>query len=811
MNGMLWGPYLGASHSGDEGPGVLSFDGLRTLPGGRVRTDPVKSGPHLWTDGTRLYAEGSGTRVGLGYGDLRGAFQAGEVVRQASTGATGLFVRITPDEIILLGQTAGFLATGGADQGVVGLTSGASARPTQVTLSPNTNFLERSDDGRSDFTPVMDVLGTSIEHSFVDCGKVASLGGRHLLLWFDYVVVGHTPGVWYNYPDEETEWHHLFTADLGSIKHFHGGVLMPGVDRGRDRLFVMTGDTDPESSILLCDDLGSLVTQPALWKHRWALDATGSARTAALRTGDGRQFCIGAGSQRYRAVDLIHDPASGYVYYVPDSTLGGVDTLMRFTPDTGVVQPVGQTHTKGSGWFGVRTSSGRILFTSVPERWGGVLLGDCDGYLRLWLLTPDGKDLVELRRWNSAGPPGADGLWGFKNVLEYGGAVWLPALGYDVLGGTAVGRLLDSAAGADLETDWASLMASQSGGPPADLVVDGNFNADPAPYFTARNCRMVRQQQVGPESERLPNAVYLTPSPTPGPSYARQVLPAEQVRGHWAYFSVSVLAPTSLPATQAVGAEITDGKDTRFVRLPNTSDSWQTLTTPVFVPNDAPYLHLRLYARSSLAGDGGVYFSRISLVPGALAGFPTAQAVVSGSAAREGGAWTYRYTITRTGPPNARALRLPVSTKATTAAQQLAADWVLLGPIEGSGAMWLYTDQAPSPASVDPGASATQPSALTFSLRSPSGPAQGDATLIDDSGGVVVQTVPVPSGTALLGDMNGDGRLNIADAVAMLRLLIAPNPPPPDAVATGDLNGDGRLTIADVVLLLRRILGLDHN
>ncbi|MDO8424603.1 MAG: Psg1 family protein [bacterium] len=57
--------------------------------------------------------------------------------------------------------------------------------------------------------------------------------------------------------------------------------------------------------------------------------------------------------------------------------------------------------------------------------------------------------------------------------------------------------------------------------------------------------------------------------------------------------------------------------------------------------------------------------------------------------------------------------------------------------------------------------------------------------------------------TALLGDVNNDGAVNILDYTKLLRIIIGLDP----AVPAADINGDGKVNIADLVQLLKTISG----
>jgi len=60
----------------------------------------------------------------------------------------------------------------------------------------------------------------------------------------------------------------------------------------------------------------------------------------------------------------------------------------------------------------------------------------------------------------------------------------------------------------------------------------------------------------------------------------------------------------------------------------------------------------------------------------------------------------------------------------------------------------------------------------------------------------------------LAGDVNGDGKLSISDAILALRAVVNLVTLDPQAISAADLNRNGRLDIGDVVSMLRRIVGL---
>jgi sugar lactone lactonase YvrE len=89
---------------------------------------------------------------------------------------------------------------------------------------------------------------------------------------------------------------------------------------------------------------------------------------------------------------------------------------------------------------------------------------------------------------------------------------------------------------------------------------------------------------------------------------------------------------------------------------------------------------------------------------------------------------------------------------------------------------------------------------------------EGDLIVADTGASKIREVFEVaaspPPPAALPGDVNGDGAINIQDAILVLNgisgggVLGSPNP-------AGDLNGDGRVNVQDVVAILRKSVGLE--
>ena len=66
----------------------------------------------------------------------------------------------------------------------------------------------------------------------------------------------------------------------------------------------------------------------------------------------------------------------------------------------------------------------------------------------------------------------------------------------------------------------------------------------------------------------------------------------------------------------------------------------------------------------------------------------------------------------------------------------------------------------------------------------------------------------MPIATNPKGDVTGDGKVDIKDAVTMLKIAVGAIEPTEAQRTAGDLNGDGKLDLADAILMLQRAIGL---
>ncbi len=117
----------------------------------------------------------------------------------------------------------------------------------------------------------------------------------------------------------------------------------------------------------------------------------------------------------------------------------------------------------------------------------------------------------------------------------------------------------------------------------------------------------------------------------------------------------------------------------------------------------------------------------------------------------------------------------------------------------------------------EPGASGEEGPATQAQLNLPLGVevdsagnlyiADGENHRVVRVSGVAAPALPPGRFTPGSGDLNGDGVINVQDAIAALRITVGQDATPV-AKATADVTGDGRANVQDAILLLRIAVGL---
>jgi hypothetical protein len=287
----------------------------------------------------------------------------------------------------------------------------------------------KSDDGFSDFRPVlpyarasipMPVL-SSLPRSFVDLG-----GGQ--MLYLDYCGScrifhsGDGGENWNMIMDLRAQINPNMGDNEKPITHFHGAVY----DDNHQTLYVMTGDPDPRSSTLICNDLygpDGLIQNPDLWQSRWGLlhsDRHTLDPDYALRFPDGTWA-----SQAFRAVDLIIN--GDVLTWGTDN--GETPYLMRADRTTSIAEvPETSIEMKGPTYHAMKTEDGHVLlFTASTYNLDlETYLANQDEYFRMYWVTPDGSDVELMNEWLRCDAADPDRVlakvWGFTEAF---GHIWL--------------------------------------------------------------------------------------------------------------------------------------------------------------------------------------------------------------------------------------------------------------------------------------------------------------------------------------------------------------------------------------------------
>jgi len=265
--------------------------------------------------------------------------------------------------------------------GMIAQTFSGSVPKLEFSPDPmTTNF--------TDVTPVGFAGSVIARHrSLVDCGNVE---GQRLLLWFEYGSSAYSDNVWYSH--DGISWINLFGAPAASIKHFHGGVFCPSVG-AKGRLYAFTGDSEQNSSILICDDVNDLITNPGIWYDRWYL---GDRSTFVPDP----NYVLGYG-YRYRTEDMVDD--GNYGYWIPEvSEINTVEMVKVHHATKAVTQIARYPDVIGPGWQGIYTSAGQVLFTTYSDSTGSGFTPEGDQYVHLYSVDDNDK-VVELAKWQHEG------------------------------------------------------------------------------------------------------------------------------------------------------------------------------------------------------------------------------------------------------------------------------------------------------------------------------------------------------------------------------------------------------------------------
>ncbi len=304
------------------------------------------------------------------------------------------------------------------------------------------------------------------DHSLVDLGDSR-------LLFFEY---SDESRVFYS-GNAGQNWDLLFEPDSTSIRHFHGAFFDPDYEK----LYVMSGDSNAQSSIMVTDDLfgeHGLINDPGLWRTRWGMDDPGrkTLETEWLLKPLGLDR-----SQHSRSVEMEID--GDYVYWGEDTGRPSGQKMFRAHRQTMEVEEVGSGGIIGSPWRFLKTSDDRFLFLTSAIHWQGELFPGSDEFLHLYEMTEDGSDYRELARFSTLHELYSGSMpFGFAEAFE---RLWINGYNisdpeYDVVGSlieVGLGDLNDDEQLTAIDIDLLSAaIRNQQYQPIFDLDMDGRVD-----------------------------------------------------------------------------------------------------------------------------------------------------------------------------------------------------------------------------------------------------------------------------------------------------------------------------------------------
>lgn len=474
-------------------------------------------------------------------------------------------------------------------------------------------------------------ISSPLRRNVCDCG-----GGR--LVMTDYVNTGAVSHMWASEDGGET-WTLLFTTTANAIRHFHGCVW----DAVGGKLYVMIGDSNYDSAILICDDLDDLIADGAAWLSRWDLD---TAHGAGTEIAPDAGYAIVTGTQVCRTVDLqiVTFAGARHAYWIPDAT--GVDShVYRAKLSTLAVDRLSCAPVPGLGWHGtvvpaadyggdrLSPALGDVaVIGTASQSLAGIYKGSSDAYAHTVAVHPRTQQVVELARFLRSdmasadeSPPAGGGQVIF---LAAWGKLWGCGSGMHDSGPVGRLRIGGAGPGGGYDSDRMPLMAVA---PQPNLVRNCNFgNAVSSGNWLAVG--------VGGGSGRDTSVVM------PGRAASLKIV-AEGADSYYfqaidpLLFAESAAQNGFVTASAyvrvvggtwqtggRVGLVVNSGQDHFcYLRQAEFEDSvangtWIRLALSAVMPAAEAAVAVRLFARriGKPASPGTVYFSDVALTPGAL-------------------------------------------------------------------------------------------------------------------------------------------------------------------------------------------------
>lgn len=633
--------------------GVIMWNGTGTQVGGKFPTGYATATggsaySHLWSHSSGLLVGAVlNPQVVFLTGTLTGQPVISEVWTQSGSGATAHLISYDNTSAILV-RISGTWASGVYT--CSGSVSGAGVFSTTGLTTDSTNYTAfcASATGLTDF-----------RYFHVDIGQAHTGSVAFVSDVFDdtdYILIVNnvqdgstqTSKLWINRVDyllpsdfSAGPMTVLIESDLGSIRHFHGMRAFMGTSDDW-HLMIMTGDggtADSECSILYCNNIHSLITDPGTWKTRFGLDLTGAARNTWF-AGQGRPYVLAYGGdvgQYARAVDCVEDDDGRYVYWLPDAPdltpkyACRVDLTASNKP--GSIRYLDGA-VRGSGASAARLSDGTILLCSSSESNGVGTFHD-DSYCRMYAVSRAGTACFQMVKVNRSNTAVDGGYIDLIKPVEYpvGDGVSLGTVFWD----TPKVGIPDtySMFATGIVCGW--IMWTNNGVPESasplpfvNLIEDGRFfDADTLPRFDNYGttyissgapvapttlCTVAKETVYVDTETGGKSSMKLTPTGTGLSSYTFNLAHTAHFnfRGMWMTARVRVLADH----TQGARLLINDALAGGFMRTNTASSSWRTLEVLFYVAPGALAFNVTVEGRISGSDTVPTYFSDLVLTPG---------------------------------------------------------------------------------------------------------------------------------------------------------------------------------------------------
>jgi len=445
---------------------------------------------------------------------------------------------------------------------------------------------------------------------------------RRVVFFFNYGADAQS-NAWFSRDDCLT-WTRMWTANARSISHFHGGIFEPSAgDKGR--LYVFTGDSDVNSSILTCDDINDLITNRETWYNRWALGA--GQRTDWTPDSN---YVLGWNDQKWRTVDIVSD--GKYGYWVPDTSAAVDIALYKVTHSNKMVTKIAaHPEVKGAGWIGLCTNAGDVTFLTIPAPLSdNTFDSGTDEFVHLYKIKND--SVRELNKWRFSAynpfvyPVIAPGRQSFTPIWlsELNDIIYIYGRNMEAFDISSLGSYNYPflAKAGSINRIYTDFTISPITNPVVNGTFDDNFNS----WITAGSWSIDSEVTEGGHAYSAKCEV------ADGFPYLKQNILVDYLPVN-SFVTVRVKIRVASGANSGFTPAIVLGLDDNgtepvYIQLANSAsptaladDNWHEFWTSAFLRHGIKYITVVLYTNSSEGATGTVYFSDVRIESGRAFGY----------------------------------------------------------------------------------------------------------------------------------------------------------------------------------------------